>query len=103
MLNILLTLISRLSLLQSDQSAASLAPGDGNNNSCRSGGERKVRTLTASSAASVGQFYRKLQGAQGEVLGQLLRGEICVKDSSGSVDYPQVLENLSQVSIILLK
>jgi len=83
-----------------DQSGAATAPGDDNNNPsqrCQTDGEtKKVKALTASSAASVGHFYRSLQGSQGEVLGQLLSGEICLKADSCNVDYTQVLENLSQ-------
>lgn len=89
------------------QSAAAPGSGDDNNNPSqrcqRDGGTKKVKTLTASSAASVGHFYRNLQGSQGEVLGQLLSGEICLKGDSCNVDYTQVLENLSQVSISRLK
>ena len=55
-----------------------------------------------SSAASVGQFYRKLQRSQGKVLGQLLGGEICLMENSCDVDYPQILEELSQVGSILI-
>lgn len=86
---------------QSDQPAPAApvqASGDSNNNSSQScqSGENKIETLSASSAASVGQFYRKLQGSEGPVLGQLLCGDICLKRETGNVDYPRVLQELSQ-------
>ena len=75
-----------------------LAPGDANNNSSQSfqSGEN-FQTLSASSAASVGKFYRKLQESQGPVLDQLLCGDICLKGES-AVDYPRFLQELSKVS-----
>ena len=79
-----------------------LAPGDANNNSSQSfqSGEN-FQTLSASSAASVGKFYRKLQESRGPVLDQLLCGDLCLKGESGDVDYPRFLQELSKVSFSL--
>ena len=108
---------SSLSLLKSDQSEATEATetaeaaeatetagdtGDSNNNapeSLQSPGQTgaSIETLSASAAVSVGEFYRKLQGSQGRVLGKLLRGEICLRGDGTDVDFPLVLEELSQV------
>ena len=85
---------------QAEATGAAEDPGDDNNNppgSLVSGGETNIDILSATSAASVGEFYRKLQGSQGKVLGRLLRGEICLGENASDVDYSAVLEELSQV------
>ena len=106
-----------MSLLKSDQAEATETAeaaeaaeatettetgGDSNNNapeSLQSPDQTgaSIETLSASAAVSVGEFYRKLQGSQGRVLGKLLRGEICLRGDGTDVDFPQVLEELSQV------
>ena len=89
------------SLFKSNQSKATEAvevPGDDNNNPPEHyGGETTIKTLSATSAALVGEFYRKLQGTRGKVLGRLLRGDICLGGNVRDVDYPLILEKLSQV------
>ena len=75
------------------------AGGDSNNNSST---ERSVPTLSKDSARSVGEFYRKLHESHGEILDKLTGGQICLAEDINTANYARVLDDLAQVSIIVV-
>ena len=75
------------------------AGGDSNNNSST---ERSVPTLSKDSARSVGEFYRKLHESHGEILDKLTGGQICLAEDITTANYARVLDDLAQVSIIVV-
>jgi len=68
----------------------SVTPGDGNNNLSKN----SIPTLSASSAAAVGEFYRRLQKSHGVVLDKLTSGELCLAGDMTLTDFSPILEEL---------